>query len=64
MCGKEFGIGETSELIAGAIAVSLTVNETFCNERIGAFGYRHHIHNCSDGSIGFANFIGFREEKE
>lgn len=62
LCGKEIKYGEASREGAKKLVDSLAMKEP-ANKYYSWSLYRHKSHFCSDGSIGFADFIGFREEK-
>lgn len=61
LCGEEFVDGTTGEGIAMAVNIALTVNETFYNANTHSSGHRYMPHYCKDGSMGFADFHGFRK---
>lgn len=64
LCGGEFEDCTTGEDIAQAINVALPVvghtNHVKCARNI----YKNTIHNCKDGSFGFADFQGFRKNEK
>lgn len=61
LCGESFADGATIEGIAMAVNVALTINETFYNSDTHSSGHRYMPHSCKDGSVGFADFQGFRK---
>lgn len=63
LCGKRYFDGETNRSTAIAFIAGLTTNEYFeIDEQLGIS--RTDIHNCEDGSLGFADFQGFKKESE
>lgn len=61
MCGEEYLDVVTEEMVAMALTVALTANESTknvgCKEKL----YRHGIHECKDGSFELSDFIGMRK---
>lgn len=61
LCGKEFVHCKTKEYTAMSLTVALTVNDTTDHVRYDDILHRHLLHNCADGSFGYADFYGFRK---
>jgi hypothetical protein len=58
LCGQIFSDGHTSKNNASKICTTL-----MCSDRTG-ITCKNDIHHCTDGSIGFADFLGFKQEEE
>lgn len=61
LCGEEFcDNAAVEENLAEAISMSLVVNGHTQHVKCQRNLYRHAVHYCKDGSVGFADFQGFR----
>ena len=63
LCGQEFKDCETGRDIAFILTVGVTSCEYYTIKGQLTF-HRYIVHNCKDGSIGFADFRGFKKEEE
>ena len=61
LCGKEFEYCRTGEIVAQALTVALSVNESTEHVRYNGKLRRHTVHECSDGSYGISDFRGFKK---
>jgi len=59
LCGEVFENGRTGIGHAVGIGVRLTREDSFGEGNL--YGLRHITHNCKDGSLGFADYQGFRK---
>lgn len=64
LCGEEFVDGRTGKTISYMSVNGLVLQESFKLKNCGIRVRRHNIHNCLDGSFGFADFIGFRKVED
>lgn len=63
LCGEKFKDCETGHDIAFILAVGITSSEYYTIKGQPTF-HRTMVHNCEDGSIGFADFQGFKREDD
>lgn len=63
MCGEEYSDAVSGEMVAMALTVALTVNDSTEHVRCNGKLRRHGIHYCKDDSFGFSDFIGMRKVK-
>jgi ribosomal protein L37AE/L43A len=67
MCGKEFAKGNVSQEKITPIMVSFRMSGDYGIKVRSKYDEpnvtKYNSHICSDGSAGFADFIGFREEE-
>lgn len=63
LCGENFNDCKTGYDIASILTIGITSNEYYTMKGQPTF-HRTTIHNCEDGSIGFADFQGFKKERE
>lgn len=61
--GEKFKDCETGYGIACLLISGITSHEYYTTKGYPTF-HRTAVHNCKDGSIGFADFQGFKKEEE
>ena len=64
LCGETYIGAETgNEKIAETGVITLSASPQYYPYGSGIGVYRHDIHHCANGSIGFGDFCGFKKIK-
>ena len=64
MCGEEFGSAVTTSTDIAIKHMLIVTVQYKPPEYIGTSVTELSMHSCKDGSLGLADFIGFRKEEE
>lgn len=64
LCGEEFRENETKESKIQTINIPFSINENIKHTEFPINIFKHTIHYCKDGSIGFSEFQGFKKVED
>ena len=66
LCGEEFEKEKVyyKRAIAAVLCLGTFGNESFYDSTTDIYVYRVIDHNCKDGSMGLADFLGFRKVED